>query len=171
MFSRLYWLLGCAALLVPVTASAEIKLGVINLEKAVVGTAEIKKASVDLEAKYKPRQQEMEVLQKHLQDLQQQLNTQAGKLTAQQESDITTEGQRKQRELQRMTEDLQADVDRERNDILAKSGARMQEVVQKLADEKGLDAVINANGMVFFKSALDITQEATAAYDKAYPVK
>jgi len=45
---------------------------------------------------------------------------------------IFPEGTRKQRELTRINEDLQADVERERNDVLSKSSQKMTEVVKKL---------------------------------------
>ncbi len=124
-----------------------------------------------LEAKYRPRQQAIEKLQKDIQALQQNLQSNAGKLTPQAEADITAQGQRKQRELTRLTEDLQADVERERNDILGRSSQRMQEVVKKLAEEKGIDIVTDISNTVYFKPALEITTESIAAYDKAYPVK
>jgi outer membrane protein len=157
----------CAA----AVASAQSKLAIINLQRAVLESAEIKKASQELTAKYLPRQQEMEKTQRDLQSIQQQLQTNAGKLTPRAESDLTAQGQRKQRELQRLTEDLQADVDRERNEILTRSSQKMQEVVRKLAEEKGLDVVVDVSNTVYFKPALEITNEAIAAYDKAYPVK
>jgi outer membrane protein len=142
---------------------------VVNSQKAILDTAEIKKAQVDLEAKFKPRQDQMARLTKELQDIQTQL--QSGKLNQQGEQELTVQGQRKQRELQRLQDDLQADVDRERNDILQRSGTHMQEIVKKLADEKGLDVVIDTSNTVYYKASLDLTAEAVAAYDKAYPVK
>jgi outer membrane protein len=54
---------------------------------------------------------------------------------------------------------------------LQHAGGRMQEVVKKLADEKGLDIVVDSANTVFFKAPLEITTEATAAYNKTYPVK
>ncbi len=160
-----------AASLYPAAAWAQAKLAIISLQRAVLETAEIKKASAELEAKYKPRQAEMEKVRKELEDLQQKLQSMAGKLTPQAESDMTIQAQRKQRDLQRITEDLQAEVDLERNDILGRSGRQMQEVVRKLAEEKGLDVVIDVSNTIYFKPVLDITQEAIAAYDKAHPVK
>jgi len=151
------------------TALGQSKMAIINSQKAVLDTAEIKKAQAELEAKFKPRQDQALKLQKDLQDIQAQL--QGGKLNPAAEQDLTAQGQRKQRELQRIQEDLQADVDRERQDILQRTGQRMQDVVKKLADEKGLDVVIDSSNTVFFKPALDLTAEASAAYDKAYPVK
>ena len=127
----------CALLAAASAGSAQTKIAIINLQRAVLESAEIKKASAELEAKYRPRQQAIEKLQKDIQALQQNLQSNAGKLTPQAEADITAQGQRKQRELTRLTEDLQADVDRERNEILSRSSQRMQEVVKKLAEEKG----------------------------------
>jgi outer membrane protein len=46
----------------------------------------------------------------------------------------------------------------------------MQEVVKKLAEEKGLDLVVDTSNTIYFKPAMDITNEAIAAYDKQYPL-
>lgn len=158
-------------LLTAAVLSAQVKVAVVNLQKAVLDTAEIKKASAALEAKYKPRQAQMEKVRKELEDLNQKLQSLAGKLTQQAEAEMTAQAQRKQRDLQRLGEDLQADVDAERNDILSRSTQRMQEVVKKIAEEKGLDVVVEATTTIFFKPALEITAEATVAYDKAHPAK
>lgn len=152
---------------------AQTKIAVINLQRAVLESAEIKKANADMQAKYKPRADQIDQLQKELANISQQLQNASGKLSPQAEADLNAQGQRKQRELQRMQEDLQADVDRDRNDILAKSGQKMAGVVRKLAEEKGLDLVVDvSNGIaLYFKPAMEITNDAIAAYDKAYPVK
>jgi len=152
-------------------AFAQVKVPIINSQLAVIETAEIKKAQAELEAKYKPRQTQVETLQKEIAQLQQQLQAGQGKLTPQAEQDIQVRGQRKQRELTRLGEDLQAEVDRERNDILGRTGQRMQDVVKKIAEERGYDLVVDVSNTIYFKPALEITKEATAAYDKAYPSK
>ncbi|MGB9606433.1 MAG: OmpH family outer membrane protein, partial [Bryobacteraceae bacterium] len=160
----------CLILLI-VPAFGQSKVAVVNFQRALLDTAEIKKASADLEAKYKPRQAELEKIRQEIQDLQQKLQSLAGKLTPQAESEMNFQLQRKQRDFQRLSEDLQSDVDEERNAILTKAGQRMREIINKLAEEKGADVIIDASNTLYFKPALDLTQEATAAYDKAYPVK
>lgn len=161
----------CALALGVAPAAAQVKIAIINTQRALLETAELKKAQADLEAKYKPRQEAMEKAQREIQALQQQLQANADKLTPQAQQDLQIQGQRKQRELQRLGEDLQADVDRERNDVLAHSSEKMQAVVQKLAEEKGLDVVLDVSQAVYFKPTLDITKEATVAYDKLHPLK
>jgi outer membrane protein len=157
-------LLGALAL---APAAAQTKVGIIDLQRAVLETAEIKKAQAELETKFRPRQTDLQKVEAELQQIQAQL--QSGKLTPQQEAELQAQGQRRQREYQRKSEDLQADVDRERTDILQRSGQRMTDVVKKLAEEKGLDVVIDVSNAVYFKAALEVTKDASAAYDKAYP--
>ena len=152
-----------------VTAGAQVKIAVINSQKALLDTEEIKKAQKDLEAKFKPRQDAMAKLSKDLEDIQAQL--QSGKLNQVGEQELQTQGQRKQKELERLQQDLQEEADAARNDVLTQAGTRMQEVVKKVAEEKGLDLVLDSASTHFFKTTLEITDEAVAAYNKAYPVK
>jgi len=151
-------------------ATAQTKVGVVNLQKAVLESAEIKAASAAMEARYKPRVAAIEQLNKDIAAIGENLQKNAGKLTPQAEASLNSEGQRKQRDAQRLQEDLQADVERERNDILGKATTKMQDVVKQVAEAKGLDIVVDVPYAVYFKAALDITPDAIAAYDKAHPV-
>jgi outer membrane protein len=150
-------------------ASAQLKIGVINVQKALADTDELKKSSTELAKKYQPRQDEMDKLQKDLETIDAQLN--GGKLNAQQQADLQAQGTRKQRDQQRMADDMNADVEKDRQDILAKMSQKMQEVVNKLAEEKGLDMIVEASQTLYAKPALDMTSDATAAYNKANPAK
>lgn len=148
---------------------APAKVAIVNAQKAVADTQEIKKAQVALEAKFRPRQQAIASLQSDLQNLQQQMN--APNATPQHQAQIQAQGQDKQKELKRLSEDLQSDVDQERQDILGHAGRQMQEVLKTLAQQRGIDVIIDISTTLYYKPALDITAEATAAYDKAYPAK
>lgn len=161
----------CAGALVSTSiAAAQSKIGVVNFQKAISGTAELQKAQVDLTAKFKPQADDYEKANRDLNDLQTMLQNSQGKLSAAKEVDLESQAQRKQRETERMKEDLDADVQKERDETIQRLGSRMTEIVRKLMEDKGLDAIFDTAALVSFKSALDITANATAAYDKAYPV-
>src|SRR5580658_3301916 len=149
-------------------ASAQLKIAVVNVQKAMIDSDELKKTSAEVEAKYKPKQDELLKLQQDLQSIQTQL--QSNKLTPQAQADLTLQGQRKQRDAQRLSDDLQQEFDRDRQDILGKSAQKMTDVVKKMAEEKGYDVVIDVSQAIYFKPALDVTADALAAYNKAYPV-
>src|SRR5262249_50303216 len=119
------------------TASAQVKMAVVNVQQALLQSEELKKISADLEKKFKPRQDELIKLQNDLQSIQQQISS--GKLNEQAIADLQAQGARKQRDAQRISDDLQQDLDRDRQDILGKTAQKMTEIVKKLAEDKGLD--------------------------------
>jgi outer membrane protein len=165
-------MLVCSALFVfAQLAGAQVKVAVINLQQAVFESAEIKKADAQMQATFKPRQDKIDALNKEIAALAQQLQSSNGKLTPQAEADLQSQGQRKQRDLQRLQDDLQADATAYRNDILSNSSQKMNDVVKKIAEEKGLDLVVDVSTALYYKPAMDITKDAIAAYDKAYPAK
>jgi outer membrane protein len=152
-------------------ASAQAKIAVIDLRRGILDTAEIKKASNEMENKYKPRQDALTKAQRELSDLENQLQASQGRLSPQGEADLTARGKRKQTEVQRLQQDLQDDVNHERDAIIQSAGQRMTEIIKKIQDEKGLDVVLDTTQVVAFKPALDITTECIAAFDKAFPLK
>jgi len=169
----------CAAALMSVNtvhgqapaAATHSKVAVINFQNAVLSTAEIQKALRDLQAKYKPRQDALQKGQQELSDIQTQLNASQGKLSSAGEADLQARGQRKQTQLQRMSDDLQADIEAERDDAVRKASTRMQELLKKVAEEKGLDLIVDSAAVPFVKMGIEITDQVVAAYDKAYPAK
>jgi len=169
-FRMLRPLLACSALcLASQLAMAQTKVAVISLQKALFDTAEIKEAREKMLATLKPRQEQADKLNQDLAQIAQKLQSDSA-LTQEAQFDLNTDGKRKQVELQRINEDLEADSSRMQSEILSKSTEKMQAVVKKLAEEKGMDLVVDTQAALYFKPAMDLTAEATAAYDKAYPV-
>jgi outer membrane protein len=153
------------------SAAAQTKVGIISLQKALQDTAEIKQAQADLEAKFRPKTTELAMMEKDIAKMQADADANQGKFTELAMNELLTKLQRRQRDFQRLGQSVQEEVNRERQDILTKSGARMQEVIKKLSEEKGLDVVVDASTTLYFKPAHDLSAEATAAYDRAYPAK
>jgi outer membrane protein len=148
-------------------ASAQVKIGVINVQKALADTDELKKSSADLQKKFQPRTDELMKMQKELEDIETQLSS--GKLNAQAAQELQSKGARLQRDQQRLQDDMQSEVDRDRQDILASMSKKMQDVISKLAESKGLDLIVEASQTLYNKPALDLTAEATTAYNQANP--
>ena len=151
-------------------ASAQVKVAIVKFQEALLGTAEIKKAQAELQARFKPRQTEIEKLNLELQDINTRLSDQS-KLSAIGIQDLQAQGTRKQTRLQRLNQDIEDDFNRDRQEILTRASTRMGDVVKKIAEEKGFDVVLDVTSTLFSKPALDITTEVTAAYDKAHPAK
>lgn len=150
---------------------AQLKVGVVNLQKALQDTAEIKAAEASLKAKFGPRQEELAGLEKEITKLSQDLEQNQSKYNEATLAEMSSRLQLRQRQYQRNAQSLQDDVNAVRQDVLNRVGQRLQEVIKKLAEEKGLDMVLDAGNTYFFKPVLEITEDVTKAYDLAYPAK
>ena len=132
--------------------STQAKVAVINFQNAVLSTGEMQKALKDIQVKYKPRQDVIQKGQQELSDIQTQLNASQGKLSQAGEADLQARGQRKQTQLQRLNDDLTADFEAERDDAVRKASTRMQELLKKIAEEKGLDLIVDSAAAPFVEA-------------------
>jgi outer membrane protein len=144
---------------------AQLKIGVVDFQEALLATAEMQKEAGKLEQKYKPDQDRLEALSQELQTIQAKLPSVQGEEALR----LQQEGQEKQREAQRLTEDLQADIDFDRQQVLEGGALRMREVIGELRASKALDLIVDVSSTLSFNSALDMTADATAAYDAKHP--
>lgn len=151
--------------------STSVKVAVINFQNAVLSTAEMQKSLRDIQAKFKPRQDALQKGQQELSDIQTQLSASQGKLSQAGEADLQARGQRKQTQLQRLNDDLTADFEADRDEAVRKASTRMQELLKKVAEEKGLELIVDSAAAPFVKTGIDITDQVVAAYDKTYPAK
>src|SRR5450432_787705 len=93
-------------------ALAQPKIAIVKFQEALLGTAEIKKAQGELQQRFKPRQDEIERLNKELQDINARL-ADPSKLSQVGISDLQAQGQRKQTRLQRLNQDIEEDFNRD----------------------------------------------------------
>ena len=161
------WMLAPALLLCawPAQMAAQTKVAVINFQDALLNTADMQKESAALEAKYQARQDEIARLSQELQDIQAKLQTAQGAEATR----LQAEGTRKQRTAQRMSEDLQSDVEFDRQNILAAAGSRMRDVIRELRAEQGIDVIVDGTVVLAHNALIDLTTEATQAYDSKHP--
>jgi outer membrane protein len=152
-------------------AMAQSKIGVIDFQRAVVDTAEFKKAFAELEAKYKPKQDQLQKAQQTMQDLQAQLNSTQGQLSQAGAQELESKGQRTKIQIDRLTEDLQEGFEADRDAALRVVSTRFTEVLKKFATDKTLDAIIDKSAMPFSKADLDITDAAITAYNTTHSAK
>jgi outer membrane protein len=151
------------------------KVGVISIRQAIVGTAEGKQASAELQSQFAPRQNEIENLNKQINDLQQRLQASNGKLSQEEEARLRQQGQRLAQRLERMNTEYQEDVNAAQGDVIDRIGRKMVDVLDRYSRENGyvvvLDSSAQNNPILFASTQIDVTQDIIRLYDQAYPVK
>ena len=138
------------------------RVAVVNFREALLATDEMQAQFKELTTKYAPRDEELKRLAEELQELQQKLQSAQGAEALTMQSEF----RRKQRDGQRLEEDYRADVEFDQSEVLDSGARTMREVVAELAATKGLDIIVDVTNTLFVKPALELSAEATAAYNR-----
>ena len=157
----------------PATAGA--KLGVINVRQAIASTAEGKQAGAELQSQFAPRQNELEGLNKQINDLRQRIDAGSGKFSQEEQARLQRDGETKARQLQRKQDEYQEDVNAAQADVFDRIGRKMIDVLDRYARENGYVAILDTSAqntpILFASTNIDVTQDIVKLYDQAYPVK
>jgi outer membrane protein len=171
-------LLGTAALRAQNAAAAPagaVKIAVLNVRQAIVSTAEGKQASAELQSQFAPRQNELESLNKQINDLRQQMAANVNTWNDEQKARAQAQGQRLTQQLDRKQNEMQEDVNAAQSDVVDRIGRKMMDVLDRYARENGFVAVFDssaqASPIIYAANSIDVTQDVIRLYDQAYPVK
>ena len=147
----------------------------LNVRAAILGTAEGKMASAELQSQFAPRQTELENMNKQINDLRQRLAACEGKCSQEETTRLTTQGQRLAQQLERKQNEMQEDANAAQADVFDRLGRKMNDVLDRYARENGYIVLFDYSAqntpIVNFSNQVDVTQDIVRLYDQAYPVK
>ncbi len=156
------------------TAAQPNKVGVIHFEGAISSTQQGQKALTDLQARYAPKQKELEKRQTDLAAKREQLNKGATTMSDEAKAKLTTEIDQLTRALSRDLDDAQNDYQQDVDRLLQEFYPRIKVVLDKYAKDNGYSVILDIGSqqtpVVYMSDAVDMTTEVVALYDKANPV-
>lgn len=155
------------------SASAGDKIGVVDIQQAILDTADGKQAFQDLQKKYQPRETEINQRQQDVQQLQEQLQKQMTTLSADEQRRMNHELQDKQTVLQRLEQDAQSSFQYDRDTLMRQLGQKMVKVINQYASAHGFALVIDGSQVPVYYAAkgVDITPDIVKMYNSTYPVQ
>ncbi|TAM79465.1 MAG: OmpH family outer membrane protein [Acidobacteria bacterium] len=176
---RVWLLIMAACLVVPPkylraqSSPAGDKIAVVDIQQAILGTAEGKQALQDLQKKYQPRETEINQRQEDVQNMQQQLQKQMTTLSADEQRRMQHDLQEKQTVLQRLEQDAQSSFQYDRDTVMRELGQKMVKVIDQYASGHGYALVIDGSQVPVYYAAkgVDITPEIVKLYDSANPAQ
>src|SRR5271157_2889723 len=127
------------------TSGTPGKIGLVNIQEAILSTAEGKKAMADLQKKYQPRQQEIQRLQQEIQAISDQLQKQAATLSDEEQRRLNRELEDKQKLLKRTTEDAQGEFASDRDEMFRRIGQKVVKQIDEYARQNGFSLVIGSD--------------------------
>lgn len=154
-------------------AAGTDKVAVVDIQQAIIGTAEGKQALQDLQKKYQPRETEINQRQDDVQNLQQQLQKQMTTLSADEQRRMQHDLQEKQTVLQRLEQDAQSSFQYDRDTLMRDLGQKMVKVIDQYASGHGYALVIDGSQVPVYYAAkgVDITPEIVKLYDSSHPAQ
>jgi outer membrane protein len=156
-------------------SAGPVKIAVMNVRNAIVATAEGKQAQATLQSQFAPKQNELQGMQKQIEELQTKLTQGQRTLSTDEQAKMQRDGEMLQRRLQRGTDDLNEELQAAQGEIVDTIGRKMLEVLDRYSRENGftvvLDTSAQGSAVIYGSSQSDITQEIVRLYDQAYPVK
>jgi outer membrane protein len=148
------------------------KIAWLNLEQAIFSCDDGKKEFAGVQQFVDQKNAQLEAQKKELDTLRNQLSIQGAKLTDDARADLEEQIETKDTNLQRFQQDTQKQIDSLRVKVTNTVGRKMLPVVEKIAKEKNLSAVVYINPQrdAYIDPALVITDEVIKAYNLANPV-
>jgi outer membrane protein len=160
---------GSAAPATATSAPTSSKVGIINIQQAILLTNEGKRDLDALEKKFAPKQAELQNAQKEIQDMQNQLKTQGDKLNDEARNKLVRDIETKQKSFQRSAEDAQADFQSQQGELVNRIGGKLMEVLDKYAKANGFSLIVDVSSqqspVLWAAASTDVTQEISAAYN------
>jgi len=161
-------ILGATALAAPALAEDAIKIGVVDIQQAIISTEDGKAARDEFERKVRDAESQLQPmldeLQKMIKDVEEKqfvLSEDAMRQRRLEVVELQNKVQNRKREVEG-----QLQVDQER--LLAPIRDRLASIIGDLGKQEGYTLILHrqAPGIVYSREALDITDRVIAAYNK-----
>lgn len=154
-------------------AQTPTKVGVIQIQTALVSTKDGQKAVADLQSRMAPRQKDMERKRTEIQELQDKLSKGGNAMAQAAKDDLARSIDAKTKSYNRDMEDARAELDTEQRKLLEELSGKMQVVIDKFALANGyavlLDVSNQNTNVLYVASGVDITKDIIDMYDKTSP--
>ena len=149
------------------------KVGVINIQSAIISTNDGKKAASEIQSRFTPKKAEVDKRQGELNQLQDQLNRGRNTLSEEARQNLVRDIDQKTKSLKYFTEDAQAELNQEEQKAMGELGGRIMAVIDKYAKDHGYTLILDVSApqtpVLYASNTIDITRDIIELYDKNAP--
>ena len=154
-----------------VAAGPTNKVGIINIQGAILASNEGRRDLEALDKKFDPKRTELQNLNKEIEDLKKQLSTQGDKMNEEARANLVHTLETKQKSMQRSSEDAQNEYQQQQSDIAQRILAKMGPVIEKFVKDNQYAVLMDVSqqwpqGQVLVWSpAVDVTRQVVDLYN------
>ncbi len=153
------------------TTPGSVKVGIIDIQQAIVATNEGARDFDALQKKFEPKRNELNGLNSDVENLKKQLNTQGDKMNAEARDALVKQIESKQKTLQRTGEDAKNDYEQQQNEIAQRILQKMAPVIDKYAKSNGYGLLFDSSNpwpqgpLLWATAGVDLTKAIVDAYN------
>lgn len=155
------------------TTPSPTKIGIVNIQEAIISTNEGKKELEVLQQKFSPKQAELKNMNDEVENLKKTFQAQSDKLNDEERNTRAKEIEAKQKNLQRSYEDAQNDFQQAEQEMINRIGGKMLATLEKYAKANGYAVVLDVSNpqtpVLWANQGTVITKELVDAYNTANP--
>jgi outer membrane protein len=152
-------------------ASGYSKIATISIQGVIASTKEGQKASQELNAKYGPKQKEMQARQNEIRQLNEQLQKGGNSMSQDKRDELSREVDQKTKRFQRDAQDAQEELQQDQQRLLAGISQRLMPLIEKYAKDKGYTLVLDVSSpntpVMYATTSNDITKDIIVLYDQS----
>jgi outer membrane protein len=148
-------------------ASAESRIGFVNLQRAVAESATGKAEMGKFQKEVEKLRKGIEAEQKDLETLKSEIERKAVVMKEEERRKLITDFEHKQIDFKRKVEETQVDLQAKNQAVVSKLLQRLQQIIIKLGTEGGYAGIFDSGGtqVLFADPASELTDEVIKAFD------
>jgi outer membrane protein len=146
-------------------AAAQMKIAVVDMQRAVMETEDGLRAQATLKKLFDRRQQELDARQDELKRSRDDIEKQAKVLSKEALERRMAEWQQSMAELQNVFMEFNKELQKEQNKMTQPILNRVVSVLRQLAAQDGYDAILERNAVPYVRTDLDITDRVIQRYN------
>ena len=147
------------------------KVGIIDIQQAIIGTNEGARDFEALQKKFEPKRNELAAQNTEIDNLKKQLSTQGDKMNEEARATLVKSIETKQKSLQRSAEDAQNDYQQQQNEIAQRILQKMAPVIDKYAKSNSYGLLFDSSNpwpqgpLLWATAGVDLTKTIVDAYN------
>lgn len=162
-------ILAFAWVVLPFTAepvqAASIKIGFVNIQKAVAGTNEFKNALGKFKSDFEQEKKRIAVMEQKVQKLLEDINKQSFVLDPELKKKKEERFIQEKKDLERYVQDRNEEFARKEQEITNQILEKMMDVIERIGKQKKLTVILEKKAVFYSDESADLTELATKTYN------
>jgi len=157
--TRLFTLIGAALLLAcSLPASAETRIGVVDLRQALFSSNDAQSFSQQLEQDFGDDEAKVREVQQEAQKLQERLQKDGAMMNEAERKELSGQFQRKVQEFNQLKQRLDATVNQRKQQFVENARPEVDAAIKELLEENNLDLILPSEAVVYAKPDMNLTE-------------